>query len=152
MTWQPIVSAGFEVPAGLETDLFVLEPLAERHNHADHAAWTTSIDHIRATPGFAGRQWPGEAFTLEENAASIRKHEDHARERIGFTYAVIERCTGELVGSVYLYPPRSDRYDVDVRSWVRADRPELDRPLYEAVHRWLSDRWPFERPDYAERR
>jgi hypothetical protein len=56
VVWKPIVSAEFDVPAGLETDLFILEPLSVRHNEADHAAWTSSIDHIRATPGFAGRQ------------------------------------------------------------------------------------------------
>lgn len=152
VTWEPVVSADFEVPYGLETDLVVLEALSEGHNHADHAAWTMSIDHIRATPGFADRHWPGDAVSLEENAASIRKHKEHAQQRIGFTYAVIERCSGELIGSVYLYPPRRVGYDVDVRSWVRADRADLDEPLYQAVCGWLLEQWPFERPDYAERR
>jgi hypothetical protein len=34
---------------------------------------------------------------------------------------------------------------------VRADRAELDEPLYRAVRDWLARDWPFRRVDYAER-
>lgn len=88
-----LVPDDFVVPAGLRTETFVLEPLGVRHNALDHAAWTSSIEHIRLTPGF----------------------------------------------------------DVNVRSWVRADRAELDKPLYEVVSGWLADSWPFANPDYAAR-
>jgi hypothetical protein len=56
-----------------------------------------------------------------------------------------------VIGCVYFYPPRRAGYDVDVRSWVRADRAALDKPLHDLVCRWLSEAWPFETPDYAER-
>lgn len=56
-----------------------------------------------------------------------------------------------MIGCVYIYPPRRDGYDVDVRSWVRADRADLDKPLHDVVRRWLAEAWPFRRPDYAER-
>ncbi len=39
----------------------------------------------------------------------------------------------------------------DVRSWVRADRAELDVPLYAAVSAWLADAWPFTEVRYAPR-
>ncbi len=51
----PLVPADFDVPDGLQTELFALEPLDVRHNDADYAAWTSSIEHIRQTPGFAER-------------------------------------------------------------------------------------------------
>jgi hypothetical protein len=53
-TWR-FVPDDFTVPAGLRTDTFALEPLGVRHNDLDYAAWTSSIEHIRHTPGFAGR-------------------------------------------------------------------------------------------------
>jgi hypothetical protein len=56
---MPLVPDGFVVPPPLTTDQFRLEPLGPQHNEADHAAWTTSIEHIRATPGFADTDWPG---------------------------------------------------------------------------------------------
>ena len=46
---------------------------------------------------------------------------------------------------------RRDGYDVDVRSWVRSDRAELDKPLHDVVQRWVAEAWPFQKPDYAER-
>jgi hypothetical protein len=39
----------------------------------------------------------------------------------------------------------------EVRSWVRADRGDLDVPLYEAVAAWLREGWPFATIAYAPR-
>ena len=52
---------------------------------------------------------------------------------------------------MYIYPSRRSGVDADVTSWVRADRGDLDRPLWEAVATWLQDAWPFTRVHYAER-
>jgi len=135
----------------LRTKLFVLEPLGPEHNEADHAAWTQSIQHIRQTPGFASRTWPVDSMSLEQNAADLAMHAQDFADRTGFTYTVLDPASGDVIGCVYLYPPRREGYDVDVRSWVRADRAELDKPLYDLVLRWLADGWPFAKPDYAAR-
>jgi hypothetical protein len=139
------------VPGGLRTELFVLEPLGPGHNEADYAAWTQSIEHIRQTPGFAGRAWPVDSMSLEQNAADLAMHACDFADRGGFTYSVLDPASGDVIGCLYLYPPRREGYDVDVRSWVRADQAELDKPLYDLVSRWLADSWPFTRPDYAAR-
>src|SRR5262249_27787249 len=39
----------FEVPRGIETSAFVLEPLGPEHNDRDYDAWTSSLEHIAAT-------------------------------------------------------------------------------------------------------
>lgn len=39
---------------------------------------------------------------------------------------------------MYIYPERDDDTMVEVRSWTRVDRADLDKPLYEAVSTWLS--------------
>lgn len=147
---SPLVPEGFAIPAGFRNELFVLEPLGVQHNVADHAAWTSSIEHIRATPGFAGHSWPV-PMSLEENAADLIKHAQDFADRTGFTYTVLDPAPGDVIGCVYLYPPRRSGYDVDVRSWVRADHAGLDKPLHDLVRQWLADAWPFQEPDYAER-
>lgn len=38
-----------------------------------------------------------------------------------------------------------------VRSRVRADRTDLDEPLWRAVCDWLDREWPFQRVAYAAR-
>ncbi|HEX6680554.1 MAG TPA: hypothetical protein VF063_07910 [Gaiellaceae bacterium] len=42
-----------DVPRRLEMQQFVLEPLGPEHNEQDYDAWTSSMDHIAATPGWA---------------------------------------------------------------------------------------------------
>ncbi|MET9271173.1 hypothetical protein [Kribbella sp. NPDC003557] len=152
MADQSFVPADFDVPTELITPRFRLEPLGPEHNASDHAAWTGSIDHVRATPGFQGSSWPpADGMSLERNLADLQRHADDFAGRRGFTFTVLEPGTGEVIGCVYIYPARSDVSVTDVRSWVRGDRAELDKPLYAAVLSWLTEDWPFETLDYAPR-
>jgi hypothetical protein len=148
---SPLVPDGFRVPPPLVDDAFRLEPLGRTHDAEDHRAWTSSIDHIRRTSGFSGRAWPGEPESREDNLLSLEQHERDFAARKGFAYAVRDARTSAYLGCVYLYPPRTPEHDVDVRSWVRTEHAALDAPLHDAVRRWLRDRWPWERPDYARR-
>lgn len=147
---SPLVPEGFAVPAGLRSELFVLEPLGVQHNVADHAAWTSSIEHIKATPGFAGHGWPSPCPGRRTPPTSPSTPRT-SPTRTGFTYTVLDPASGDVIGCVYCYPPRRSGYDVDVSSWVRADHADLDQPLHDLVRQWLADAWPFQKPDYAER-
>jgi len=100
------VPPDFAVPQGLNADQFRLEPLGPQHNAADYAAWSTSMDHIRATPGFTGASWP-RPMTLAENLRDLERHANDFRERRGFTYTVLDTTTGDVIGCVYIYPPRA---------------------------------------------
>jgi RimJ/RimL family protein N-acetyltransferase len=140
------VPAGFDPPTALVTDRFVLRPLGPQHNDADFEAWTSSVDHIRATPGFVDGSWPRE-MTPAENLADLERHERDFGRRQGFTFTVLDPASGGVIGCVYIYPStRSDR-DADARSWVRASHAELDGPLRRAVADWLADEWPFQHVD-----
>jgi len=134
---------GVVVPAALRTRDFYLEPLAEEHSDGDYEAWMSSIEHIQATPGFIGWVWPPSAgMTKGENLASVRRHARHHAAGVGFTYAVLTP-SGDVIGCVYIYPAADARYDCELRTWVRADRADLDRPVHEAVLDWLNREWPF---------
>ncbi|RSN41979.1 twin-arginine translocation pathway signal protein [Amycolatopsis sp. WAC 04197] len=152
MPADAFVPAGFVPPTVLVTDEFRLEPLGPEHNPADHAAWTSSIEHIRSTPGYPDGDWPpSDGMTLDENLADLRRHaEDFARRR-GFTFTVLSPADGDVIGCVYLYPTASEDWDVTVQSWVRADKAELDAALADAVARWLVSDWPWERVDRCGR-
>jgi len=158
MSDQLFVPADFAVPGGLTAEEFRLEPLGPEHNAADYAAWTASIDHIRATPGFAGAGWPHE-MSLAENLRDLERHADDFAERRGFTYTVLSIPGGEVIGCVYIYPPRGESpghpgaagQHAAVRSWVRADRAALDPALYHAICAWLERDWPFRSIEYAPR-
>jgi hypothetical protein len=90
-------------------------------------------------------------MSLEDNAGDLARHERDFADRVGFTYTVLDPARRDVIGCVYLYPPQSADFDADVRSWVRADHAELDKPLHELVSRWLARDWPFLNPGYAAR-
>jgi len=152
MTADAFVPAGFDPPTSLVTDQFRLEPLGPQHNHADHAAWTSSIEDIRSTPGYPDGNWPPPTgMTPEENLTDLRRHADDFTSAAGFTFTVLEPADNDVIGCVYLYPSASQESDVTVQSWVRADRANLDGPLADAVARWLTVDWPWERVDRCAR-
>jgi hypothetical protein len=138
------VPGAFVPPTSLVTDEFWLEPLGPQHNAADHAAWMSSIDHIRATPGYPDGDWPPvEGLTLEQNLEDLRRHARHFEDRVGFTFTVRDPDDGQVIGCVYLYPATSPEHDVAVQSWVRASRSDLDLPLADALADWIADAWPW---------
>ena len=122
---------------------FRLEPLGPEHNEADHSAWMSSIEHIRATPGFPDGQWPPlGGLSLTENLRDLERHADDFERRVGFTYTVLD--DGDRVtGCVYIYPSRSDPGAAQVQSWVSAKCAALDLPVHDTVAKWLATDWPF---------
>ena len=147
-------------PAGLDHPAFWLRPLGPEHNASDYAAWTSSVDHILSTPGFAGMGWP-HPMTPEENLADLVRHAADFEGRTGFTYTVLaptDASPPTVIGCVYIYP--ADGFDARVRSWVRAVDARLDAVLAEPCRtgwppRGRSSAWttrdapPAEAPSWA---
>jgi Acetyltransferase (GNAT) domain len=157
---RAFVPDAFAVPRELVTRDFRLEPLGPQHNASDYEAWMSSIDHIRATPGFqrisatpgfGDSTWPDPEMTLEENLADLRRHAEDFAQRAGFTYTVLARGSDRIIGCVYIYPSDGADGAVDVRSWVRADQADRDIALHDAVAAWLNNAWPFTAIRYAPR-
>jgi hypothetical protein len=147
---ESFVPSDFVVPLALATDDFRLEPLGPQHNDSDYDAWSSSREHIHATPGWETSSWPDDR-TLADNLRDLERHAGDFASRKGFTYTVLDPATDDVIGCLYIYPDKSDDHDAHVLSWVRASRAELDAPLWRAVTTWLADDWPFERVNYAER-
>jgi hypothetical protein len=144
------VPPDFDVPLGLETSEFVLEPLGPEHNEQDYDAWTSSMEHIAQTPGYPDGSWPRE-MTRDENRGDLQRHADDFRTRNGFTYTVLDPADRDVIGCVYIYPPSETTYDANVLSWVRTSKAQLDIPLWHTVSEWLESDWPFARVEYAAR-
>ena len=148
---RAFVPDSFAVPRELITEEFRLEPLGPQHNEDDYEAWTSSIDHIRATPGFEGATWPDPGMTLQENLTDLQRHAEDFAQRSGFTYTVLARPGDRVIGCVYIYPSRSADGAAEVRSWVREDQADLDVAVHDAVSAWLTNAWPFTAVRYAPR-
>jgi len=141
------VPDSFVVPGSLDGPGFHLEPLGPRHNERDYAAWSSSMDHIHATPG-DWRDWP-RPMTIESNLEDLEQHERDFEKREGFTYSVLDG--DQVIGCLYIYPDGQGDSDAYVSSWVSAERAEMDTVVWETVSEWLRDTWPFRSFRYAER-
>ena len=104
----------------------MLEPLGPQHNKADHAAWTASIEHIRATPGYPDGDWPPiNGMSLEANLADLACHGVGAASGRGFSFTVLDPADENVIGCVHLYP--AERGERRHRAVVGARRPVESR-------------------------
>ncbi|MEI6403284.1 MAG: N-acetyltransferase [Actinomycetota bacterium] len=146
------VPADFVVPRTLQGGGFVLEPLGPEHNDSDHAAWSGSIDHIHATPGFTAALWQGDDWpypmSSEQNLADLQMHAREFAAREAFAYSVLAdhgADSADVIGCVYVDPDPDAVVQpaAMVRCWVRADHADLDGVLAATVAEWLQRDWPF---------
>src|SRR4029077_1431397 len=98
--------------------------LGPEHNERDHEAWSSSIEHIRASPGYPDGGWP-RPMSLAENLADLERHARDFAARRGFTYTVLE-AGDDVIGCVYVYPAEDDVHDASVQSWARVSRAVRD--------------------------
>ena len=129
----------FEVPTSYVGNGFHLEPLGPEHNERDHEAWSSSIDHIRASPGEWGK-WP-HPMSIEENMEDMVMHSDEFEAGTSFTYSILD--DDEVIGCIYIYPDESGTTDAHVRSWMRASRAAMDAGVRQGITGWLERDWPF---------
>ena len=143
---------GFVVPQKLETERYLLEPLAEVHTERDYEAVMETAERLRAS---APNGWPAEGFTLAENRADLIQHEQEFAAGTNFAFTVLSPDRSEVLGCVYFNPPGEGRSGVDVHLWVREREYNsgLALHLHRHVDAWLRNDWPFApinylRPDY----
>jgi hypothetical protein len=124
-----------------------LEPLGPQHNERDHVAWMSSIEHIRATPGFTAEDWAGDgwpsAMSLDDNLRDLVDHLAEYERREAFAYSVIDPATDDVIGCVYIDPDSTGAADAMVRCWMRVSHKHLDRSLAALIAMWIVDAWPI---------
>ena len=93
---------------------------------------------------------PREKMTLEENLSDIQKHQNDFLSRKSFTYTVLGPDEKECLGCVYIDPSDKVKYDAEVYLWVREseNKSGLDDILFDAVKKWIFQRWPFKNVAY----
>lgn len=154
------VPEDFDPPTGLTTPNFALEAIGPEHAERDHAAWTSSIPEICATPGFEDHETVPN--TIDGAVASMERYVRDRAAHNNFVYSVVDPADNDVLGCVYIYPqeeglwlrrskwqpPQAPGPHARVKAWVRAGREELLGPLNQAVAEWLRG-WPFESVHYA---
>lgn len=162
---QRFFPAGMPVPQELNHPEFHLEPLTPAHTPLDYAALMESRELLRL---WSGSPWPQDDFTLVANEEDLAWHAREHRERIAFTYTVLDPAGDTCLGCVYikslatLVAEQTENpgrlavigdFEAAVRFWVTAPRLAggLDRQLLDALNAWFAREWPFRRVLYHTR-
>ncbi len=142
------------VPEMLRTEEFLLRPLRADDVQLDYDAVISSRAELLLG---SGGTWPREGFTLAENLADLQQHEREHRDRVAFTYTIMNPAETECLGCMYVVPLErlvgNERGSSEYLSestaymsfWVRQSRlpDRLDRRLLQAVLPWFQTAWAF---------
>ena len=141
MKIAPFVPDEFEVPAVLETDRFRLRMLSVDDVEKDYEAVIESRELLHSM----GSTWPREGFTIEENLASLERHQQEFLDRKAFAYTVLSLDESRVLGCVYIIPTTHKGFDALAWTWVRQSEYDqgLDPILFQTVKTWLESSWPF---------
>lgn len=149
MTAEPFVPADFEVPAVLETADFRLRMLSVDDVEMDYEAVMETQQRLRSL----GSSWPRDGFTLEENLADLRRHQQEFEDRVAFAYTVVALDESRVLGCLYINPTQDQEIDAQIAMWVRESEFQrgLDPILFATVQKWIKESWPFTTVDYLQR-
>ena len=92
--------------------------------------------------------WPPPTMTLEQDRDDLAHHEREIAAHETFNYAVLNADETELLGCVYIDPPRDDSPNGTdaIASWWVVDGHAggaLDTALSDFVPGWLTEAWNF---------
>ena len=151
MKHKKLVRDDFKVPFEKNAGSFRLRQLGVRDLALDYEAYMSSVDHLKGWHQ-PERKWP-EGCTLEDALIDLGWCEQEARNRSGFTYAVLNPEETRELGCVYVYGTFKKGYDAQVNLWVRKDEYDkgFDEELFAFVKNWIAKEWPFKRVAYPKR-
>ncbi|RZF81498.1 hypothetical protein EXT46_09880 [Pseudoalteromonas sp. CO325X] len=148
--FEPFIPDNFEAPKRFDTESFHLRVLEEAVAELDFDAVVSSQQRLQGVFG-PESEWPKPSMTLEENTESLKVHKREFESRVAFAYSVFNNSKDTCLGSVYIDPSQSPKYDCEVYLWVRDDAIALDIALYHTVFDWLKKDWPFSKVAFPGR-
>ena len=149
MAWLP---DGFVPPARHELRTgHHLRPIRAADIDLDYRAVMGSQARLWETFGRAWG-WPPATMTREQDLEDLVRHEEEMVARSSFNYAIFDRDETELLGCVYVDPPKRPGGDADVSWWVvdaHAGGP-LEQAVADELPAWIASAWPFAAPRFME--
>ena len=139
-----LLPVDFEIPTIAQSGFLKLRPLTIHDVIKDYDAVMTSCDHLWQRFGEAWG-WPAADLTLEQDLIDLAWHQKEFQNKSSFAYCVLNLEESQVLGCVYVYPPKSKRVDADVWFWIRQSKlaNNLENELHHFMLGWLAKSWPF---------
>ena len=140
-----LVPDDFRIPEEGIAERIIFRPLRVEDAEEDYEAVMESRVRLRA---LFGGNWPADDFTLEQNRADLKAHQEAAEERLAFTYKIVSRQGGGILGCLYIYP--SEDVDAEILFWVRdsAFDEGMQKEVLATIKQWVTQDWPFNKVSY----
>jgi hypothetical protein len=135
------------VPAQHRVDRLLFTRLTVELVREDYEAVMATADHLR---WWSASTWPTDDFTLAENAQDLQWHDDEHRDRVAFTYSVLDAATFDaghcrVVGCVYIRP-----FSTACSTRGVACPPELLARADAVARGWLIDEFAAQRGEFTD--
>ncbi|MBL4741894.1 MAG: GNAT family N-acetyltransferase [Idiomarina sp.] len=147
--WQ----SGWSTPQKAESSSLLVRPIeaadAERLFHS----YMGSQRYLYSQLGWS---WPSEKSSLEQNQSMVKLHLKQWQQQTAFTYLVIDRERGMVVGAVYFVPVPEQRgqsgtiqgskFNAEITWWLTepAVNASLHNDLFQLLVDWLRSSWPWQ--------
>src|SRR5436189_5938859 len=95
--------ANAPVPEEKRTNRLLLRPLRATVVELDYDAVMSSAEQLRR---WSQSDWPADDFTLAQNLDDLQRHEREHRERVAFTFTVLNPHGTRCLCCVYITPLR----------------------------------------------
>ena len=148
MTFYP---DNIPVPAERRSNRLWLRPLRATDVALDYDAVMSSREQLRR---WSQTTWPADDFTLAENLKDLEEHEREHKERVAFTFTVLNPEGTRCLGCVYIMPLKVDAAQLNVKAtypttvafWARSSElaNNLDKHLFATLRDWFATDWAFD--------
>ena len=149
---QPIVPLSFQVPVRVETDEFVVRPLAMERFHLDFESYMSSVEHLQRTWDLDGsdltldgERWPANSDIEFAAVDAAWCQFEWQILRSSFTYTALTKDERQQLGCGYIFRSSKQGYDLECQTWVRASRVAdgFDQRWFDWFRNWVETEWPY---------
>lgn len=146
--WQ----SGWAKPERTQSSSLLIRPIAADDAKGLYQSYMGSQQWLYQRLGWG---WPSDKSTLEQNHSMMQVHLRQQEKNTAFTYVVVDRQGGQLIGAIYFVPVMPNRsqsgaidekkYNAEVTWWLteQAVSDSLHNDLFQLVTDWLRTSWPW---------
>ncbi|KHS67086.1 hypothetical protein QT13_14930 [Pectobacterium brasiliense] len=148
--YNKIVPDEFDVPLIVKGDGFILRPLSPEYSDLDYDAVMESKSILN---DIFSENWPEDINSAEENLAYIQEDYQDFKDRVGFSYIILDPDETICLGCVYIFPSLFEGSDVAIYYWfnIKIADTKFSIIVEKFIRKWIKNFWKIKKPAYPGR-
>ncbi len=148
--YNKIVPDDFDVPLIVKGNGFILRPLTPEYSDLDYDAVMKSKSILS---DIFSDSWPEDINSAEDNLNYIEEDYEDFKNRIGFSYIILDPDELTCFGCVYIFPSVFEGSDVAIYYWfnITIVDTQLSLSVEKFIREWIDSYWKIKDPAYPGR-